>query len=363
MNNDIFFMKKALRLARRAQGFTSPNPLVGAVIVKRGIIIASGYHKKAGLPHAEIEAIHRAKDKLKGSTLYVNLEPCCNFGRSGPCVDEIISQDIRRVVTAAADPNPKVNGKSIKKMLKSGINVKVGVCEKEAKALNEIFFTVMQKKRPFVAAKTAQSLDGKTATRKGFSKWITSERSRDFSKSFRDIYDCILVGINTVLADNPRLNGKKKIPFKAVIDSSLQIPVSSQLVSKYSDKLIVITSSRNRKKASKFPKDIVFIFMGESKEFKPKDIIKKIYELGITSVFIEGGSETLGRFFDARLVDKAYFFIAPKIIGGKNALGSVGAKGNPNIASCPVLDKLKAVNIGEDILVTGYPVYKKNEGI
>ena len=359
MDKDIQFIKKTFQLARRATGLTSPNPMVGAVIVRNNKVISQGYHKRAGLPHAEVEAIRRADRSLKGSTLYINLEPCCHFGKTPPCVDEIIRQGIKRVVIATLDPNPAVKGKTVERLKKRGIKVKVGVCEAEARDLNEIFFTNMEKKRPFIVAKIAQTLDGKIATKKGLSKWITSEKSRSFSKSLRDKYDCILAGVNTIIHDDPGLNGFKKIPFKAVIDPDLRIPLNSYLIQSRPEKLILVTSHKSAAKAKKLPKGINVLFLREKNGvLSARQIVSKLYKFGITSVFIEGGSESLGRFFLDKIIDKFYFFIAPKIMGGKDAVTSIGAEGFPFPSNCPQLRSIGMVQIDQDIMIWGYPQYQ-----
>jgi len=355
---DLCFLKKTFSLARRAEGFTSPNPLVGALFVKNGKILSYGYHHKAGKPHAEIEAIKAAKKSLSGSTLYINLEPCCHFGRTGPCVDEIIKKGIKRAVIATADPNPRVNGKSIKKLRRSGIEVEVGLCKKGAQEINEVFFKNIREKKPFVVAKVAQSLDGKIATGKGISQWITSGSSRKFSKRLRDKYDCILIGSNTLIKDNPGLEGLKRSPFKAVISPRLNIPLDSSLLKKNPYKLIIFTSDKSKLKRKKIPLKVKVFFLKEEKGWLPiEKILKILYSLGIMSVFIEGGSQTLGRFFIKREVDKVFFFIAPKIIGGRAALSSVGAEGFPTLKAAPSLENFKIRRLGKDILAWGYPKY------
>ncbi|MFH1505147.1 MAG: bifunctional diaminohydroxyphosphoribosylaminopyrimidine deaminase/5-amino-6-(5-phosphoribosylamino)uracil reductase RibD [Candidatus Omnitrophota bacterium] len=358
MEKDVFFMRRTLKLAKCAEGCVSPNPLVGAVIVKKNKVISAGYHKKAGLPHAEIETIKKSKVSLENTTLYVNLEPCCHFGRTGPCADEIIKQGIKRVVIAAIDPTLKVNGKSIKKLRKAGIKVDVGLCKEEAIKLNEVFFKNSKTNRPFVVGKAAQSLDGKTATCKGASKWITTLASRNFSKSLRDKYDCVLIGANTLIKDNPRLDGIKKIPYKAVISNKLNLPLNSYVFKKNPEKLIVFTSNKSKNKSKKFPSSVKIFFLKDNKGFlPPKEILRILYDLGITSVFIEGGSRTLGHFFMSKLVDKAYFFISPKIIGGVKALTSIGAEGFPCLKICPVIQNIEIKRLDEDIIVSGYPHY------
>ena len=355
---DLYFLKKTFSLAKRGEGFTSPNPLVGALFVKNNKILSFGYHHKAGGPHAEVEAIRAAKNKLSGSTLYINLEPCCYFGRTGPCVDEIIKRGIKRVVIATADPNPRVNGKSIRKLRRAGIKVEVGLCKKEAQELNEPFFKNMREKKPFVVAKVAQSLDGKIATQKGISQWITSSSSRKFSKKLRDKYDCVLIGANTLIKDNPGLDGVKRSPFKAVISPRLNIPLDSYLLEKNPDKLIIFTSDKSKLKRKKIPDKVKIFFLKEEKGWLPiEKILKILYSLGLMSVFVEGGSQTLGQFFIKREVDKVFFFIAPKVIGGRAALSSIGAKGFPTLKTAPSLENFKIKRIGKDILVWGYPKY------
>jgi len=312
LKKDIYFLKQTFILAKRAEGFTSPNPLVGAVIVKNNKIISQGYHKKAGLAHAEIEAILKAKQNLKGSSLYINLEPCCHFGKTPPCVDKIIQQGIKRVVVSTLDPNPKVHGKSIKKLKQAGVKVSVGLLKEEAIKINEIFFKNMQEKRPFVVAKVASSLDGKIATVNGQSKWITGRQARLFARGLRDKCDCVLVGINTVLKDNPKLNGLKKIPYKIVIDPSLRIDAGRFIVKNNPEKLIVFTSSKTKHKDSL--KGVKVFAVKEKKgKLDLRSILSILYKLRITSCFVEGGSETLGNFLDGKLIDKVHFFIAPKI--------------------------------------------------
>ena len=358
---DIYFIKKTFQLARRAQGLTSPNPLVGAVIVKNNKIIASGYHKKCGLAHAEIEAIRKTKNRdLRGTTLYLNLEPCFNFGRTPPCVDELIKNKFKKVVIAIADPNPETKEKSIRKLKKAGIGVEVGLLKDEAQRLNEVFFKNMLKKLPFVIAKVGQSLDGKIATQKGLSKWITTKSSRVFSKHLRDKYDSILVGVNTVIKDDPSLNGLKKKLIKVVIDPSLRIPLSSKLLKKDPSQVIIFTSQKSRRRAKKIPSLTKTFFLKESKgNLSLEKILKILYDLGIMSVFVEGGSETVGRLFDERLIDKVYFFIAPKIIGGKGAITSVGGQGFADLKQAVQLKEVELKRIDKDILLSGYPVYRK----
>jgi diaminohydroxyphosphoribosylaminopyrimidine deaminase/5-amino-6-(5-phosphoribosylamino)uracil reductase len=268
---------------------------------------------------------------------------------------------MKRVVIATFDPNPKVYKKSIRKMRLAGIKVDAGFLEKEARQLNEVFFKNMQTQMPFVAVKLAQSLDGKIATAKGESKWITQKASRSFAKCLRDKYDSVLVGINTVIKDNPRLGGFKKIPYKVVIDPYLRLPKNSYLLKNDSDKLIIFASQKKRH-SHKNINSLAQVFFLKEKQGKlsVRNILKILYSLKIRSVFVEGGAETVGRFFDEELVDKIYLFIAPKIIGGEGSLSAIKGKGFPYLNNCPVIKDICVKHIGEDLLICGYPDYGKN---
>ena len=357
MNHDILFMQRALELARKAQGFTYPNPMVGAVIVKNKKIIAEGFHHQAGSFHAEFIALKQAQNRAQGATLYLNLEPCNHFGKTPPCVDKIITAGIKRVVVATIDPNPLMRGKSLKKLKQAGIKITLGVGAQEARKLNEVFFKNMHKQLPFVAAKCAQSLDGKIATHTGESKWITSLAARNYSRHLRDRYDSVLVGINTVVNDDPQLNGINKTPFKIVIDPHLKIALTSKLIKHYNKKLIIVASQKKSVRKTKLPLALNVIFVKEkNNRLDLRDMLVKLYSLGVCSVFVEGGSNTLGGFFDAGLVDKMYFFIAPKIIGGKQALTSIGGTGAVSPYKSFYLQDRELEFVGEDLLISGYPL-------
>ncbi len=358
MLDEYFVMKKVLDLAKKGEGNVSPNPLVGAIITKGNKIISEGFHKKAGLPHAEIEAINKAKGPLRGAKLFVNIEPCCIWGKTPPCVDKIISSGIKEVIFSTLDPNPKVHGKGAKKLRKAGIKIKIGLLKKEATRVNEIFFKNMLEKRPFIVAKVAQSLDGKITTRSGESKWITSQPARNYSRRLRDKYDAVLIGINTVINDNPTLDGLKKIPYKIVLDPYLNIPLTSRLVKKYRDKLLIFSLNQNKRKLNLLRKKGVKIFTFQKNNILPlRKIADILYKLNIMSVFIEGGSFTLGSFFDAQLVDKIYFFVSPKIIGGNDALSSIGAKGIISLKNSIYIKDIQVTQIGPDFLFIGYPIF------
>jgi diaminohydroxyphosphoribosylaminopyrimidine deaminase/5-amino-6-(5-phosphoribosylamino)uracil reductase len=322
-------------------------------VVKNGKIVGEGYHKKAGTPHAESLAIDAAGKNASGADLYVNLEPCCHTGRTPPCTDKIITGGIKKVVAATKDPNPLMCGKSLQKLGKAGIKTSCGSCCQESRKLNEIFFKNMQKKLPFVAAKFAQSLDGKIATRLNVSQWITSQEARNKAKGLRDLYDCVVVGVNTANKDNPSLNGLTKKPLKAVIDPKLVIKPSLKLIQENGKNLFLLTSLKNKNKGSKLFDKVTVLFAREKNGcLDLLDLMKQLYAFKICSLFIEGGAQTLGLFFDAGLVDKVYAFIAPQIIGGKAALSAVEARG----VDTPGKISLKSVRVemvGSDILVSG----------
>ncbi|MFH1768871.1 MAG: bifunctional diaminohydroxyphosphoribosylaminopyrimidine deaminase/5-amino-6-(5-phosphoribosylamino)uracil reductase RibD [Candidatus Omnitrophota bacterium] len=347
-------------MARKAEGLVSPNPLVGAVIAKADRVISYGYHRGPGFKHAEIEAIDNARAGLKGGVLYVNLEPCCHWGRTPPCVDRIISSGIKEVVISTLDPNPKVNGRSVRKLKRAGIKVRLGILQGEAERLNEIFFKNMRHNLPFIAVKLAQSLDGKIATKKGESKWITSKTSRYYVRKIRDNYDAVLIGINTVLEDDPLLDGFKKSPRKVVIDPRLRIPLNCQLIKRSRNRVVIFTSvSGKSRKAKKLGQEGVNLFFLKktSRHMAINDILRVLYKEDIMSVLVEGGAVTAGNFFDAKAVDKLYIFVAPKIIGGQESLSALGGLGIEKLAEATVIDHLRLKRIDQDLLFFGYPKF------
>ncbi|MCS7281234.1 MAG: bifunctional diaminohydroxyphosphoribosylaminopyrimidine deaminase/5-amino-6-(5-phosphoribosylamino)uracil reductase RibD [Desulfobacterota bacterium] len=360
--NDEHYMRLALKLAKRGEGLVSPNPMVGAVIVKDGRIIGKGYHKKAGSPHAEIVAIKSAKEDLKGSTLYVNLEPCVHHGKTPPCVPEIIKANISKVVISMLDPNPKVNGKGIEALKEAGISLKMGVLEKESKKLNEVFIVNMEKRRPFFIVKSALSLDGKIATKTRDSKWISSEESRKYVNTIREKVDGILVGINTVIVDNPmlvpRVDKPKKIPVRIVLDTKLRIPISSNIVRSANQfKTMIFTCESRQDKESKLTSmgiEIVKIRKDESGRVSLKELARELYEREIMSVLVEGGAEINGSLLKEGLVDKFILFYSPIFIGGKEALPLIGGEGVEFLKNAyrARIDKVRMIN--GDICVEGY---------
>jgi len=359
------YLKLTISLAKKGIGYTSPNPLVGAVIVKNGEIVGKGYHHGYGLPHAEIDALRKAKENAGGATLYVNLEPCCFFGKTPPCTTAIIKSGIKKVVASLKDPNPRVSGKGINQLKKAGIKVETGILTEEAKKLNEVYLKFITTKKPFVTLKAAMSIDGKIATKTGDSKWITSKDTRDFSHRLRFQYDGILTGIGTMLEDNPYLsyypprNFKENIKrfTKIIVDSSAKLPLNAHLF-KNSRVILATTKMAPLNKLKKLEKKGVEILVLEKN--KKVDLLKLMEELGkreISNLLIEGGGAINESALRLGIVDKVYFFISPKIIGGKNAKTPVEGEGIENLKEAILLKETRCQRIGEDFLVEGY-VYR-----
>jgi len=357
---DEYYMNLAIKLALKAKGKTYPNPMVGALVVKDDKILGRGFHAKAGLPHAEIIALDEAGKNSKGATLFVTLEPCMHFGRTAPCVDRIIGSRVKEVVVGMIDPNPLNNGKGVAILKQHGIKVRVGVLEDKLTRLNEVFIKYITKKMPFVMVKTAESLDGRIATRTGDSKWITSDKSRGFAHRLRQDFDAIMVGVNTVLRDNPKLDAwfSKKQPVKIVVDSQLSTPQDSNIFSRGASVIIVTlpTKSGQETENRRILVDKAKILEVKEKggQINLKDMLKKLFQLGIKSVLVEGGGTLNGSLFDEGLVDKIMFFISPKIIGGKDAIGSVMGHGIARVERSIRIKDLKLRRFGEDILIEGY---------
>ena len=355
---DENFMAEALKIARNAVGRTSPNPLVGAVIVKGGRIIAEGWHRKAGTPHAEIHALNMAGELAEGATLYVTLEPCAHFGRTPPCANKIVDAKISRVVIAMTDPNPLVAGRGIEILKAAGISVDVGICESDALRLNEVFLKYITKKIPFVTAKFASTLDGKIATTTGDSQWISCGESREFTHRLRDISDAIMVGIGTVLADNPSLtaripNGKN--PARIILDSNARTPRDAKILTDgLAPTIIAVSESAPAEKITALKNLGAEIIVAGSTEVDLRILLRELGRREITSILLEGGGTLNFSMIRAGLVDKIYAFIAPKILGGRNALTPVEGAGFEKIADAAELENLTAEKIGADILLSGY---------
>ena len=364
-------MQKALALAAKGKGRTSPNPMVGAVIVKSNKIIAADYHRKAGTSHAEILALKKAGSKARGAALYINLEPCCHTEKkTPPCTKLIIKSGVKKVVAAMLDPNPKVSGRGIKELQTAGIKTDVGVMESEAKKLNEAFVKFITKKEPFVILKIAQSIDGKIATSKGESRWITGEEAREYVHKLRNEVDAVLVGIGTVRKDNPSLDCRIKggrNPYRVIVDSNLQIPLNAKVL-KYNDNKTIIAAIpptppfskggwRDYQKKMAYLKsqgvNILFVKVKNGR-IDLKELMKKLGKLDIMSVMIEGGSSINASALSSGVVDKIMFFVAAKIIGGTDAVSSVGGKSPSLLKNAVRIKNLQIKKIGEDFLFEGY---------
>lgn len=358
--NDSDYMNKAYHLALKAKGETSPNPLVGAVIVKGNKIIAEGWHRRCGTDHAEVVALKKAGRRASGARMVVTLEPCHHYGRTPPCVDQIIKSGIKEVIIGMKDPNPLTNGKSIAKLRRAGIKTKAGVLQKELRAMNEAFIKYATKKMPFVAVKTAQSLNGKIATASGHSKWITSAATRKYARRIRNEFDAILVGINTVLRDDPKLSGSQKTKRlkKIVLDPSLKISPKACLFSgaKPSDVIIATTAKASLKKRTDLSKKGIHVIVSPQRggAIDLKWLFKEFAKQEIISILVEGGAHVIGSVLKEKLADKMYCYIAPIIIGDQNALTSVVGIDTAKVDQAIPLKNITLMKIGKDILVQGY---------
>ena len=362
---DEQMMARAISLARNGLGRTSPNPLVGAVIVRDGRIVAEGWHRKAGTPHAEIHALNMAGELARGATVYVSLEPCAHYGRTGPCARALVEAGVSRVVVAMTDPNPKVAGKGIAILQEAGIEVTTGVLEQEARQLNEVFLKWMTTGLPFVALKTAMTLDGKIATAAGQSQWITNEASRYETHRLRDIYDGILVGINTALADNPSLTTRLKEysgrnPVRIVVDSRARLPLTAKLVTDGAARTIVAVTEQapaERVEALRSA-GVEIIVAGSSNHVDMQSLMEQLGAMKISSVLVEGGGSVNFSLLQAGLVDRVYAFIAPKLVGGRDALTPVEGEGFQELDRAVELENIQVRQLGSDVLLTG--IVKRN---
>ncbi len=370
MDRDLAFMARALELAALGRGRTSPNPMVGAVVVKDGAIVGEGYHRQAGYPHAEILALRQAGERAGGAVLYVSLEPCCHYGRTPPCTGAIIEAGISRMAAAVLDPNPLVSGRGIQELRQAGIEAEFGVLETEARRLNEAWFKYIVSGKPFVTLKTAMSLDGKIATGSGESKWITGPEARHRVQHLRLENDAVMVGIGTVLADDPkltvRLPEEDKQPLRVIMDSKLRIPLESQIVQ--TARSVPAPTVVAAVEGQCIPgKKALLSEMGVEVWELPAagdrvDIGALLARLGsreVVSVLLEGGSTLNAEALAAHAVDKFIFFMAPKIIGGETAPGPFGGEGMAALAETLVLTGLEQSMVGQDLMIVGYPQRSK----
>lgn len=353
-----FYMRRALQLAKQGMGHTSPNPMVGCVVVRDGVIIAEGYHEKCGGFHAERNALLSCEN-AKGAELYVTLEPCCHHGKTPPCTDIIIEKQIKKVYVGSMDSNPLVGGKGVRLLREAGIEVECGILKEECDKLNEVFFHYIQNRTPFVVMKYAMTLDGKIASYTGSSKWVTTEEARGHVQELRKRYSGILVGIGTVKADNPMLNCRIEEgadPVRIVCDSNLSIEEHCKIVTTAPKIKTVIAYTRGSEEKEKRLQDAgcILVQAGQGEEVDLKILMEKLGEMEIDSVLIEGGAGIHGAALDAGIVNKAVVYIAPKFIGGKDSKTPVGGVGIPDMADARKLKNMQVETMGGDILVTGY---------
>ncbi len=365
-NTDIRFMREALRQARKGSGRTSPNPAVGAVIVENNTAIAKGFHKKAGLPHAEVDALKKVGGKAPGCTLYVTLEPCNHQGRTPPCTEAILKSGINRVVVGMKDPNPDVSGGGCEFLEKNGIDVVSGILESECRLLNEAFLKYVLTTLPFVIAKSAITLDGWTGTATGHSKWITNDKSRQFVHRMRSQVDAIMVGVGTVLADDPQLTtrlgrGQGKDPLRLVVDTHLRTPLDAKIVNHESaaDTLIAVGSDVSGEVLEKINKKGVETIVCPTQDGRIdlRALMGIMAEKSVTSILLEGGGTLAGSMLTERLIDKYYVFNAPKILGGGDGIPMVAGTGPKKMDQSLSLKDIRVRRFGDDVLIMGYPEY------
>lgn len=364
MKTDYEYMQLALDLAASAKGNTNPNPVVGAVLVKDGVIVGTGLHRKAGEPHAEVHAFRMAGEHAKDATLYVTLEPCSHYGKTPPCAKLVKESEVSRVVVATTDPNPAVAGRGINMLREAGIEVEVGLLEKEARKLNERFIHNMLTSKPFVISKFAMTLDGKIATRNGQSKWITSEEARLQVHELRHEVDAILVGIGTVLADNPSLttrlphrNGKN--PIRIILDSELKTPLNANVTDTSEAPTIIVCSTNvdEAKKSQFLEKGVKILSIEKNTDgLKLDDMLDELYKLGITDVLVEGGAEVNASFLRAGFINKFLVYIAPKILGGRNSKTPFTGLDVDTMDAALQLEFDSFEMVGPDICITAYPM-------
>ncbi|MBY6038043.1 bifunctional diaminohydroxyphosphoribosylaminopyrimidine deaminase/5-amino-6-(5-phosphoribosylamino)uracil reductase RibD [Fictibacillus nanhaiensis] len=362
MSSHEFYMQLALDNAMAMKGQTDPNPLVGSVIVNNNRIVGIGTHLKAGEPHAEIHAIRMAGENARGGTIYVTLEPCSHHGRTGPCAIAIVEAGIKKVVISTLDPNPLVSGNGVKILEDAGIEVEVNILQEKSRKMNEVFNKFIVEKIPFVTLKSGITLDGKIASHSNNSKWITSPESRLDVHQLRNENQAILVGVNTVIHDDPELttripNGRN--PIRVILDSTLKIPVDSKVMTDNLAETWVFTSERHdNDKKVQLEELGIRVFVAGTYQVNPHQVLKVLGENLISSLLIEGGGTINAVFLENKLVDKAIFYIAPKLIGGKDSPSFFGGAGIEKMADAIELDDLTVTQVGPDYKFTSYPKYK-----
>jgi diaminohydroxyphosphoribosylaminopyrimidine deaminase/5-amino-6-(5-phosphoribosylamino)uracil reductase len=360
-------MMLALRLAAKGRGTASPNPMVGAVVVNRGRIVGQGFHLRPGLPHAEIIALRRAGARAHGASLYVTLEPCCHVKkRTPPCIPAVVQSGVRRVVIAAHDPNPQVEGKGVAALRRAGVSVTVGIAKREAEALNRAYNYWIKTQCPYVILKAGMTLDGQIATASGEAKWITSHRSRQEAHQLRSQVDAVLVGIGTVLSDDPSLTARfgsklnklaPRQPLRIVVDSQLRVPSHARVLSNQEATKTVVATINSapaaRRRALQQRGIEVLTIARQGKRVSLRALMRELGKRGVTSLLVEGGSEMNAAMLKAKLVQRVQLYIAPTLLGGGNAKGVIGGKSPSRLAEALALRDVRTRSVGRDVVVEG----------
>ncbi|MFC4767298.1 bifunctional diaminohydroxyphosphoribosylaminopyrimidine deaminase/5-amino-6-(5-phosphoribosylamino)uracil reductase RibD [Effusibacillus consociatus] len=360
---DQEYMQLALEIASAPNGRTWPNPMVGAVVVNEGRIVGMGAHLKAGEPHAEVHALNMAGGAARGGTIYVTLEPCSHHGRTPPCADRVIESGVSRVVIAMLDPNPLVAGRGADRIRRAGIKVEIGVLEEESRRMNQVWITSITRQRPFVWMKAAMTLDGKIATGTGDSKWITSEAARHEVHRMRDLTDAILVGIGTVLADDPylttRLPEGGRNPVRVILDSRLRVPETAHVLDQAAPTIVACGQDADPDKINRLRNrgiEIVTVRLQDGK-VDLNELMNELHKRQITLLLVEGGGEVHGAFLEAQLIDKVTMFVAPKLIGGTGP-SPIGGSGFSRMGDAVELQNMSVEMFGSDLSITGYPLWR-----
>ncbi|MHA0855508.1 bifunctional diaminohydroxyphosphoribosylaminopyrimidine deaminase/5-amino-6-(5-phosphoribosylamino)uracil reductase RibD [Paenibacillus sp. CMAA1364] len=361
--NDEFYMTLALDMAERAQGQTQINPVVGCVIVKDGVLVGIGTHLELGTPHAEVHALNMAGDKAVGSTVYVTLEPCSHYGTTPPCSERLIHERVQRVVVACKDPNSQVSGKGIAMLEDHGIQVEVGLLQDRALKLNEKFFKYITSRMPYVTLKTASTLDGRIASKTGDSKWISNEAAREQVHTLRHRHQGIMVGVETVILDNPHLTTRLATgginPIRIIVDSQLRTPLESHVVTDGMAQTIILTTSHmNMARAEQLKqKGVIILQCGEGPRVDLRLAMTELGDIQISSILLEGGGTLNGAMLHAQLIDRIILYLAPKIIGGINAPSSFSFEGKELMKDAVYLESLEVEQLGDNLCISGIPVY------
>lgn len=361
--DDQFYMRMALQMAEQTIGQTGVNPVVGCVIVNAGAIVGMGAHLRRGAQHAEVHALQMAGEAAVGSTVYVTLEPCAHYGKTPPCAEALIRAQVNKVVIACLDPNPLVSGQGVQLLKASGIGVEVGILQEQAEALNEVFFKWIRSGRPFVTLKSASTLDGMLAASSGDSKWITGEQSREFVHTLRHQHQAIMVGVGTVITDDPSLTARGTVPLlqpvRVVVDSHLRIPFESRMFRESSAETLILTTelADAGKEQALAERGIGVLRCGAGERVDLPLALRKLGDRGISSILLEGGGTLNGAMLEAKLIDRIYLFFAPKLIGGDGSKRMCSFAGFEKMADAIVIRQQKWLTFGDDVCITGQVDY------